>query len=225
MFIPPSHRRACSAGSRSASMVAGAIAVMLAVGLRANRGLHVSTPWISIAIAGIVIAVVLVRVFRWLNSPEASDEPSAPPTSAEATADERQRWLVILALIVAALLAIGLFVALTPRAAASQETRAAPAAVTQSAYLLTKGTDTIVVERVTRTASQITGDITMRGQARMTFVADLGASPTVPMMSFKAWGAGASLDAPPLQSGTQVMTRDTAVATSTAAAAASAQRR
>ena len=100
----------------------------------------------------IVIAVVLVRIFRWLNSPEASDEPSASPTSAEATADERQRWLVILALIAAALLAIGLFVALTPRAAASQETRAAPAAVTQSAYLLTKGTDTIVVERVTQLA-------------------------------------------------------------------------
>jgi dienelactone hydrolase len=50
----------------------------------------------------------------------------------------------------------------------------------------------------------------MMGQARITFTAEITPGPSVPMLSFKAWGSGASIDSPPLQSGTQRLTADSA---------------
>ncbi|MHB8837990.1 MAG: alpha/beta hydrolase family protein [Gemmatimonadaceae bacterium] len=210
MFIPHSSRRYRTPAARRAALLAGVVAALLGAGLHGNRNLHLSTPWISVAIAGVVIALALVLLIRRLHLPESGEESSMSPSSGEATERDRNEWLVILVVLIAALLGLGLFLALTPRAAASQETAAAPASVPQSAYLLTKGNDTLVVERINRSRSSIRGDITMRGQARMTFVAEVGPGPFVPTLTYKAWGAGASIDTPPLQSGTQTMSADSA---------------
>lgn len=125
-------------------------------------------------------------------------------SSADATREERRHWLVILAAVVALLLGLALFLGVSARPVASQS------APTQSAFVLTKGTDTLVVERITRGRSGISGDLTIKGQARMTFMAEVAPGPFVPSLTFKAWGAGASIDAPPAQSGTQTMTADSA---------------
>ena len=76
--------------------------------------------------------------------------------------------------------------------------------------MLTRGGDTIVVERLTRGRTSISGDLIMKGQARMTFTADVTPGPSVATLAFKAWGAGASIDGPPMQSGTQRFTADSA---------------
>ncbi len=206
MFIPM-NRCKHSRGTRAVSAAIGVAGAMLAGGLHANKDLSLSTPWVSVAIAGIAIAVVLVLLLRALR---ARDDQPASAEPREASEFSHQLVLIIVA-IIAGLLALGLFLALTPRAAASQEPVAALAAVPQSAYVLTRGSDTIVVERVTRGRSSISGDITMRGQARMTFMAQIGTGPSVPDLSFKVWASGASIDTPPLQSGTLSFTTDSAV--------------
>jgi hypothetical protein len=205
MFIPMNRGRG-TRGARAVSLLLGAVGAMLAAGLHANKDLTLSTPWVSIAVAGIVLAVALVALVRFVS---ARDDQPAPAEPREASEFSHQLVMVIIA-IVAGLLALGLFLALTPRAAASQEPMAAPAPVPQSAYVLTRGSDTIVVERVTRGRSSIMGDITMRGQARMTFIAQTAAGPRVPELSFKVWASGASIDTPPLQSGTLSFTADSA---------------
>jgi hypothetical protein len=206
MFIP-SNRHGASRRAGIVSALIGAGAAMLGTGLYANRRLDFSTPWVSISIAGVVLAVALVLILRFVS---ARDDQPAAAEPREASEFSHHLMLIIVA-IIAGLLALGLFLALTPRAAASQEPVTAAAAVPQSAYVLTRGSDTIVVERVIRGRSSLTGDITMRGQARMTFVADLGPGPSVPMLSFKVWASGASIDTPPLQSGTLAFTADSAV--------------
>jgi len=159
-------------------------------------------------LAGAAVAAALVVMVRRIFTPE-HDESSASP-AAEASHEDRHYSLLIIVAIVAGLLALGLFLALTPTAAASQQAINAPVAVPQSAYVLTRGADTIIVERVTRTRAAITGDMTIKGQARLIFAAELVDGPFVPTFTFKAWGAGASTDSPPLQSGTQTMTADSA---------------
>ncbi|HEY3286183.1 MAG TPA: alpha/beta fold hydrolase [Gemmatimonadaceae bacterium] len=213
MFIPHCSRHARSPRERGAAFVVAAVAALLAAGLRTNHHLPFSKPWVAMTILGIAIAAVLVRLFHRLNAPDSGEDSSMSQTSADATANERQQWLIILLVIIAALLAVGIFLALTPKAAASQEQVAAPVAVPQSAYVLTRGGDTIVVERVTRSRSSISGDLLMKGQGRMTFTADLAAGPFVPSFAFKAWGTGARPDTPPLQSGVQTMTADSAFIT------------
>jgi dienelactone hydrolase len=213
MFIPHCSRHARSPRERGAAFVVAAVAALLAAGLRTNHHLPFSKPWVAMTILGIAVAAVLVRLFHRLNAPDSGEDSSMSQTSADATANERQQWLIILLVIIAALLAVGIFLALTPKAAASQEQVAAPVAVPQSAYVLTRGGDTIVVERVTRSRSSISGDLLMKGQGRMTFTADLAAGPFVPSFAFKAWGTGASPDTPPLQSGVQTMTADSAFIT------------
>ena len=116
--------------------------------------------------------------------------------------EDGSQWLVV---IIACLLALGLFLAGTSREASSQE----PAL--QSAFVLTRGNDTIVVERVTRSRSGISGDMVIKGQARLIFTAELAAGPRVPTMTFRVWGSGAPIDSPPMQSGTLLLTADSAL--------------
>jgi dienelactone hydrolase len=186
------------------------VAAALAAGLHRNRHLSLGTPWVAYTAAGLALAAILFVVMRHLNSPESGEESAVPRTSNDATAEDRNQWLVILFAIIAGLIAVGLFVAFTPKAAASQETVTAPVAAVQSAFVLTKGTDTIIVERVTRGRSSISGDLTIKGQSRMTFNAELAPGFTVPSFTFKAWGAGAGIDTPPLQSGVQTIDADSA---------------
>ncbi len=208
MFIPHSPRCHRSPASRRVSFVAAAAAAMLAVGMHAKRELSLRTPWIAITVAGVLIALTLALIIRRLNAPEPGEESSMPQTSADATQRERSEWLVILLALIAALVGLTLFLVLTPRAAASQQPAAAS---TQSAYVMTRGADTIVVERVTRGRSGFTGDLTIRGQARMIFTAEVAADGFIPSLTFRAWGPGASIDAAPLQTGTQTMSADSAL--------------
>ena len=133
------------------------------------------------------------------------DEPSAQAVAEPS--DEKHTWKLVLVGLAAALLALALFLGVSPRVANSQEVPV------QSAFVITRGADTIVVERITRGRSSITGDLTMVGQARMIFTAELAPGPNVPSMTFRAWGAGASIDSPPIQSGTQLFTADSAIIT------------
>jgi hypothetical protein len=179
--------------------------VALSGGLRHRQ---VDQTQLMYILAGAAVAAALVFMMRRLMTPD-RDESSASP-AADASHEDRHYSLLIIVAIVAGLLALGLFLALTPRAAASQEAINAPVAVPQSAYILARGADTIIVERVTRTRASVSGDLMIKGQARLIFTAQLAAGPFVPTMTFRAWGAGASLDTPPIQSGTQTMTADSA---------------
>lgn len=208
MFIQMNRCRG-SRGARAISLAIGAAGAVLAAGLHANKDLTRSTPWMSIAVAGIAIAAVLVLLVRFVS---ARDDQPAPAEPREASEFSHHLVMVIVA-IIAGLLALGLFLALTPRAAASQEPMVALTTVPQSVYVLTRGSDTIVVERVTRSRSSVTGDISIRGQSRLIFTATVTPGPFVPTMSFKAWGAGANIDTPPLQSGTQTFSPDSALIT------------
>ena len=191
MFIPM-NRCKNSRGTRAVSALIGVAGAMLAAGLHANKDLTLSTPWVSVAVAGIAIAAVLVLLLRALRARD--DQPAA--AEPRETSEFSHHLVMVLVAILAGLLALGLFLALTPRAAASQEPIAAAPAVPQSAYVLTRGSDTIVVERVLRGRSSISGDITIRAQARMTFVAQTAPGPRVSELSFKVWASGASIRCP-----------------------------
>ncbi|MHB1311715.1 MAG: alpha/beta hydrolase family protein, partial [Gemmatimonadaceae bacterium] len=203
MFVPMMHR---GCGNRPARRARAATAAAIGIAVALNTGRHGAThgnatpAWLAWTAVGVAIAAVLyVIVQRALR-------PDLPPaeTSAESVSDEQHTWKLVLAGLVAALLALGLFLGLSPRIANSQE------APVQSAFVITRGADTIVVERLTRGRSSINGDLVIKGQAHMTFSAELAAGPSVPTMSFKAWGAGASPDSKPMQSGTQTFTADSA---------------
>ncbi len=207
MFIPM-NRRGGSRGARAVAAAVGAAGALLGAGLHANKDLTLSTPWVAIAVAGLVLAVGLVALLRFLSARNDQAETTDPRDASEFS----HHLVMVIVAIIAGLLALGLFLALTPRAAASQQPMAAPAAP-QSAYVLTRGGDTIVVERVTRGRSSITGDMTIKGQARMIFTAEIASGPFIPTLTFRAWGAGADIDATPLQTGTQTMRGDSAIIT------------
>lgn len=200
MFVPMS-RSGVACRARRVSGVAGAVAAGIAVSLSSARhGTRATPPWLLWTLAGIAVAIVLGLLMRRLMSPESTTE-----STEDATREDGTSWMVVVVAILACLLALGLFLSLTSRTVSSQE----PAL--QSAFVLTRGGDTIVVERLTRGRSSVTGDLTMKGQARMIFTAEITPGPSVPMLSFKVWGSGASIDTPPLQSGTLGFTADSAV--------------
>ncbi len=200
MFVPMS-RGGVGCRARRVSSITGAVAAGIAVSISSGRhGVRTTPPWLLWTLAGIAVAIVLGLLMRRLMSPESTTE-----STADATREEGTSWTVVVVAIIACLLALGLFLSLSARTVSSQE----PAV--QSAFVLTRGGDTIVVERLTRGRSSVSGDLVMKGQARMIFTADIAPGPSVPMLSFKVWGSGASIDTPPLQSGTLAFTADSAV--------------
>ncbi len=208
MFIPVvprgRHRRV-TREARIASLVMGITAAAAGAFMSGTRHKgHLQQPWMIWTFAGLVLSFALFVWVRRLQTPHCGEGAAMNESASDATIEDRRQWLVILVAIVAGLLGLFLFLGMSPRAAASQE------APTQSAFVLTRGADTIIVERMLRGRSSISGDLTIKGHARMTFVAEVGPGPSVPMLSFKAWGSGASLDSPPLQSGTQRLTADSA---------------
>ncbi len=205
MFVPMRHRRRTrhSAVTLVAGLVAAAIAGAGSLTRHGGNPVPRSLLWIA---AGAVVAALLFKLMRHAMSPDETPEDSPMDENTEPGENRQRRRLLLLA-VIAGLLALGLALALTPRAAQTQE------APTQSAFVITRGADTIVVERITRSRSSIAGDLLMKGQARMLFTAELAAGPFVPSLSFKAWGAGASLESPPVQSGTLLMTADSSLIT------------
>jgi dienelactone hydrolase len=204
MFVPVMHARNGACRSRSRARAASAVGIVVAIAVSSSRhGVSHPTPtWMSWTAIGAAIAAVLYVIVQRAMRP---DEPSAQAVAEPS--DEQHTWKLVIVGLAAALLALALFLGLSPRIANSQE------APLQSAFVITRGADTIVVERITRGRSSLTADLTMVGMARMIFTAELASGPSVPGMTFKAWGAGASIDTPPLQSGTQSFSADSAFIT------------
>jgi dienelactone hydrolase len=188
--------------TRAAAAAAVGIAVALNTGRHGVTHGNTTPDWLAwTAIFGAIAAVLYVIVQRAMRPDEPSAQAVAEPS------DEQHTWKLVIVGLVAALLALALFLGLSPRIANSQE------APLQSAFVITRGADTIIVERVTRGRSSLTADLTMVGQARMIFTAELAPGPNVPSITFRAWGSGASIDSPPIQSGVQLLTADSAIIT------------
>jgi dienelactone hydrolase len=89
----------------------------------------------------------------------------------------------------------------------------AASAARTAAILLIQGTDTVVVERFTRTAREVMATVAVRGQPRIDLRFELGPDHLVPTTTFTVFGPNAPVDAVPLQRGTLTLRPDTAVVT------------
>lgn len=83
-----------------------------------------------------------------------------------------------------------------------------PNAATQSAYVMTKGNDTLSIERVTRGRASVSAELTLKGQATITLIAETPTPTRVSGMTFSVFGPGATSDAAPLQKGSMRFTAD-----------------
>ena len=80
-----------------------------------------------------------------------------------------------------------------------------------AAILLLQGSDTVVVERVTREAREVTASVAVRGQPRIDLRFALAADHLVPTTTFTVFGPNAPIDAAPLQRGTLTLRADSAL--------------
>lgn len=87
----------------------------------------------------------------------------------------------------------------------------APAPSGTTAFLLVQGTDTLVVERVTRGERAVQASIAVRGQARIDLRLTLGPDQLIPSATFVAFGPNAPADATPLQRGALTLRPDSAI--------------
>jgi hypothetical protein len=97
-----------------------------------------------------------------------------------------------------------LVVAVSSSTAAQESSRS-------TAIVLTKGADTIVVERIQRAGSSVTAAIAARGASSLTVTSTLSPQHLVASATFRAWGPGAPVDQPPLQTGTLEFRRDSVI--------------
>lgn len=204
VFVPPSTRRRRQPGGAPPLPVIAVIAALFAAAIGigiaskgAARGLA-AAPVEGVVVVAVVavLAAVMKRIKLMGEAAETGDEPARVDDESDPdTAAQGPIALLVVASFLAILALVILLLAL-PRIARAQSV--APTSVT---WVFTRGTDTISVERVTRGRSSINGDIAMRGLPRITYVAELDAGPSVPVMTFQVYGAGAGPDAAPLQSG------------------------
>jgi uncharacterized protein len=109
-----------------------------------------------------------------------------------------------------ALALAALAIALHPRAlAAQQPTRTA-------AILILRGSDTLVVERIQRTATRVDAVIGVVGQPQAALSYTLGPDHRIPAVAMTVRGFNAAADAPPLQTGRLTLTGDSAFLSITA---------
>jgi len=80
-----------------------------------------------------------------------------------------------------------------------------------AAILLLQGTDTVVVERFTRSAREVTASVAVRSQPRIDLRFELGPDHLVPTTTFTVFGPNAPIDAAPLQRGTLTLRADSAI--------------
>lgn len=114
------------------------------------------------------------------------------------------RRLVIVATV---MLAAGLLLATTAQAQGGPRS---------AAVVLLRGTDTILVQRSTRSLTRVTTVVDGRGMPRITVNYDLAPGHLIAGASFSAQGPGAPADAAPIQRGTVRFAGDTAHLTITA---------
>jgi len=111
---------------------------------------------------------------------------------------------VVGAMILAAVI-LGLLLLLWPKKAGAQT-----AAARSVVIVVLKGNDTLVVERIQRTARTVSAVIGGPGQPLLSLEYSLGADHRVAAMSFSVQGLNAPAGAPPLQHGTLELVRDSA---------------
>ena len=80
-----------------------------------------------------------------------------------------------------------------------------------AAILLLRGNDTLAVERIRRTASAVTAAVAVVQQPQMELEFTLAPSQLVSRLAFAVRGAGAPVDAAPLQSGSVTFAADSAI--------------
>jgi alpha-beta hydrolase superfamily lysophospholipase len=88
----------------------------------------------------------------------------------------------------------------------------AQAAPDRGAFILRVKSDTVVIERFTRTADSLQGSISAQGQPRIDYVATLGPGSVVRSLSVAAFAANAKADDTPIQRVMITMAGDTAIA-------------
>lgn len=80
-----------------------------------------------------------------------------------------------------------------------------------AAILILRGNDTLVVERVRRTATTVTATVAVINQPQMDLEYTLGPVHSIPRTAFAVRGVNAPVDAAPLQSGTVTFVGDSAI--------------
>lgn len=218
MFIPPSRR---SKGPRGPmDVIAPVVAALVAAGALlfqsesksarsgaagASAAASAGTPiWIGIAIVSILIIAIGVKVMKSRADQEGAE--SGVRDQDDAPLPKIMLVVGVIAVVVGLFLALGVFPA--HAAAQSAAASAAASAPTQYAYVMTKGSDTLVVERVTVGRASVSAEMTMRGQATLRFIADQPVPTRVSGLSFTVVGPGAPADATPLQKGAMRFTAD-----------------
>ena len=101
--------------------------------------------------------------------------------------------------------ALSLLAVLQPVASAAQD-----ATPRQAVILLLKGSDTILVERVRRTATSADGTIVGNGMPRIALRFAIAPDQSMPTAAFDVFGPAATPDAAPLQSGSLTLRGDSA---------------
>lgn len=169
----------------------------------ASRGRAPMTPVLLALIGFFAVAALVIAVKRAQGGGEARDDrPAGEPTEAELT-QEAQRPVAILVVValIAGLIATVLLLAFLPRQARAQGARS------PAAYVMVRGTDTIIVERASFGAA-ITGDVAIASAPRFHYVLTLAAGPSVTEMALQAFAPNAPADAAPAQTGTIRFARD-----------------
>jgi len=120
----------------------------------------------------------------------------------------RHRWpraVFPMTILVIVVLAIGLLLLISPRAAAAQDlTR-------HSAMLILRGEDTLAFERVARTATHVRAEVLGPGQPRVAVVHELGADHLIRRTVFEVFAPNAADGATAIQTGSVDFLGDTAV--------------
>ena len=79
-----------------------------------------------------------------------------------------------------------------------------------AAILLLQGSDTVVVERFTRSVQALTASVAVRAQPRIDLRFEIGADHLIPTTTFTVFGPNAPADAAPLQRGVLTLRSDSA---------------
>jgi hypothetical protein len=124
-------------------------------------------------------------------------------SSTDESDDNRPRALILAVLAAAIAIAIGMF-AWTQKAQAQGVSD-------RGAFVVLLGSDTLIVDRFTRTADSLTGVIAQKNQPRVEYAMGLGPNNSVRSLGIRVVKLGAAPNDPPLQTALITMQGDSAV--------------
>jgi uncharacterized protein len=82
----------------------------------------------------------------------------------------------------------------------------------QSAFVSIRNADTVIVERFTRTATRLEGDVTLKGAPRQVYASPIDANGRLLALKLSIHSPGAVPDAPPMMTGEVTIVGDSAIA-------------